>query len=391
MSRKGLKRLVIILISILFVGCGNNPTWINEHEVNYEQQIAISKIDIISAFNRFDASLNNGAGYCYYDNLNGSLAWGESYIMASYLAMYRGTGDIEYLRKFIWHAENVLSRRDDKIGYYDYRGISGPTWLSTVFTNGYKYAFVVHSGMITYPLADFAQMIKRDSTFWRYKSYSNKAFIDVADEFMQRVSETIEAHNSQWDDNVGAYRFNNDALFYEHHGKILPFNQQNAMGRTLLLMYMATNKDIYLYKTIKLAKYFRNQLALIGNNSYIWTYWTPNSNIEDISHGAIDVDFAYLCYENGIMFNNTDMEHFVSTFKNNIYKAPFVLSERVDGTGEDNKYLYQSGRWLEISRFDRDIYKIISDIFSDKILHQSTESDASIFLGVANIVYYYDH
>ena len=55
-----------------------------------------------------------------------------------------------------------MKKGDDNQGRVDYRGISDATWIAAnpdYTIGGEPYAFVVHSGMITYPMADFAQLI----------------------------------------------------------------------------------------------------------------------------------------------------------------------------------------------------------------------------------------
>ncbi len=340
-----------------------------------------------TAFDRFNDLLNNGNGYANYDNLNGSLAWGESYIMMSYMAMYRATNDIEYLKKLIAHTENIINQRDDYQGRLDYRGISGPTWASTKYSkNNEPYAWVVHSGMITYPMADFSQLIINNPDLQGHYSYSGKMFLDVAHWLNNKIAETIASHDDQWDDTELVYRFRNTSVIH-YPNIVLPFNQQAAMGRTLLMMYLSTGRSDYLYKTVNIAIHFHNNLVLNSdNNSYIWNYFNHTNITEDISHAAIEVDFSILCYQHDLLFNKTDMERFASTFKNNIYIEPLKITDKVDGSGETNSHINQTGRWLNISSFDRDIYHVVADIFMDKAIYQSTkELSASSFLAIANL------
>ncbi len=61
-------------------------------------------------------------------NLGGSLAWGESRALQSYLTMYEATNDVSYINKLIEASQPVLSARDDRRGQVDYRGLSLPAW-----------------------------------------------------------------------------------------------------------------------------------------------------------------------------------------------------------------------------------------------------------------------
>lgn len=93
-----------------------------------------------STFDRWDISLNNGLGLSTLNNFQVQLTWGESYIMMSYLSMYRGTGDIDYLKRFIKHAEIVIAQRDDKKQRPDFRNQIRPTWLTKDNEDGKPYA-----------------------------------------------------------------------------------------------------------------------------------------------------------------------------------------------------------------------------------------------------------
>ena len=76
-------------------------------------------------FDGADQGLNGGNGYKSANNDNGTLAWGEAYILMAYGAMFRATGEGRYLVKLADHALAVLDRRDAALGREDYAGRSG--------------------------------------------------------------------------------------------------------------------------------------------------------------------------------------------------------------------------------------------------------------------------
>lgn len=359
-----------------------------------------------TAFNRFDQGLNNGMGYSNYNNLNATLAWGESYIMMSYLTMYETTQDVFYLKRLVRHIDNVLQQRDDNAGKVDYRGISDATWISTTYTSGNPYAWLVHDGMLTYPIADFAQTVINNSALHSLVAdtggsfYASTDFITIAYDLLVQVDSTIDAHEDQWvnnafGNNTGAYRFRWDALaqtFLGFPGDNLPLNQQNALGRTLVAMYEATGSAAYLDKATRLANTFKNDLVYqSATQSYVWSYWGyQGSTNEDISHAAINADFALQCYDAGIVFSLADMQRFAATFTNNIYVEPLLVNDWVDGAGGTNLYWAQSGRWVAFSRFDQEVYHIVSDLFLDAAINNTTVS-GSWFPGIANLHRYRDH
>ncbi|MFH1754314.1 MAG: VCBS repeat-containing protein, partial [Candidatus Latescibacterota bacterium] len=347
------------------------------------------------AFDRLDNSFNNGLGYT--ENVQ-AYFWMESKVLMSYVAMYHATGDADYLKRLARHARIIISKRDDFLGRQDYAGQLRAAWASQA--EGYNtltqpYAFVVHSGLITYPLADFVQLVRNDSNLRGEMTYSGESFGSFADWLGARVSETIAAHEDQYDMVENVYKIRSDV---EDFGlkpdgmpasAIVPYNQQSAMGRTLLMMYKATGHPDYLYKVIELARFFKDGLQLVGD-TYVWEWGGDFTGIEDISHGALSVDFAHLCWQNGIVFNDLDMLRFAATFLENIYLEPLSFSERVSSLiGEVNKYIYHTPRWLHLSDFNPDIYHIVEDFYFERALVPNWPGqDAAYFLGYANLARY---
>lgn len=63
-------------------------------------------------------------------NLNGDIAWRDSYEMDAYLLMYQATGDANYMDYFIELADMVVTARADKAGMPDWRGWLRRGWLT---------------------------------------------------------------------------------------------------------------------------------------------------------------------------------------------------------------------------------------------------------------------
>jgi hypothetical protein len=61
-------------------------------------------------------------------NEAGGLAWGQSYVLASFLRMYDSYRDTHYLDRFVHNADLVLANRDSERGVTDYAGRSRPAW-----------------------------------------------------------------------------------------------------------------------------------------------------------------------------------------------------------------------------------------------------------------------
>lgn len=285
----------------------------------------------------------------------GELAWGESYRMMSYAAMYEATRDPKYLDRLALHFEAVLSVRDDRDGAEDViRGRVLPAWGSTRYSKGKRTCWIVHAGMITYPGAAFARLV-REQRGLRAR-YGPKA-----DEYLSAIEETVRAFDEEWRDGPGD---GEGYYFGRALGRYLPLNQQNALGRTLVQLHGATRKPVYLEKATKLARFFKRRLTARDNGAYDWAYWPPldakgPSSGEDISHAAINADFACLAHENGIVFTDEDMRHFADTFTKSISRGDNRFANTVSGAGDSGRYAGSVGRWLALAKYEPAVHDIV--------------------------------
>ncbi len=347
------KRILFALICLVFFPWGNNA----------------HSSTIKDAFDQIDASFNGGLGYSQYNNINATLAWGESYVMMGYMSMYHATGHPHYLQKLYQHALNVIAERDDNAGRVDYRGISDATWVCEKYSDNQEpYAWVVHSGMITYPMADFCDVIFSTPSLHNFPTLNGQTMLAAAQWLSGEVQMTIAAHDDQWDTTLGIYRARNAPFLGWISNKDLPHNQYAAMGRTLLKMYSVTGDPQYLNKSIHMALYFNADLTLGGNGAYTWHYH-PQKGPEDLSHGAIETDFAQLAADAGVFFTATDVTAMAHTFKRNLYGDPLEFADRVDGTNGPNTYIGSTGRWLGVGENNRDNYHIILDYYFERIVY----------------------
>jgi len=335
-----------------------------------------------------NASINGGDGYKTADNTQATLAWGESYILMSYMAMWRGTGDRMYLDRLADHADHVLLGRDDLAGVTEYNGLSSPCWRNAKYQPANElYCYVVHSGMLTWPMIDFAAVVYDAPALWDLPTWDGTTYKDKADLYVQRVEETVAFHAFQWSDGPGAgeghYVFDPGATFLAYAGQEMPLNQQNALGRTLVTLHLVTGNPAYLDKASRLATRFKNQLTLQGG-AYLWNYWggTYAAPGEDISHAAINVDFARLCAESGIVFDGVDLVRFGGTFFTKVYKDSATLADNVGGTGSVNgsSYKPQTGRWLNLSPYDPPVYAIVRNVYDG---YATATGSGSVVLGFA--------
>ncbi|RLB02350.1 MAG: hypothetical protein DRG59_12800, partial [Deltaproteobacteria bacterium] len=284
----------------------------------------------LEAFEAIDQRINGGHGYANHLDTLGYLSWRQSRIFESYLNIYEATQDLSWLEKFVQQADLILSHRDDHLWG------GAPAWSSLKYLKtGWNKPepLLVNNAMIIYPLARFDALVLNKVTL--------SAFHNVALWYMSNVSETVD-YFQQWyivDEEAGYYLIQ-DAEFVNHPGINAPFNWNAAMGRVLLALYDATGRVAYLKQARALAQTLKAGLNVMDNDSYCWHYWFGEGyerykSTEDVSHGALDVQFALACHEHGIVFDAQDIHRFANTLKKNVWDGQEFTSS-VWGTGKIN-------------------------------------------------------
>ena len=310
-------------------------------------------------------NVNGGDWYRDYDNESANLAWGESYVMISLASMFRATGDPEYLDRLAWHVDGVLAQRDDARGVTDYRGVSGACWRNTSYqSGGQAYCYAVHSGMITQPMVEFARLV-RDSGLGDEVTYDGLTLAEKADAYTTAAEETVAFHDREWNTR-GYYIFPSDATFLSSPGHEVPLNQENALGATLIILADLTGDSTYADKAADLAQNFADQISLGTDGSALWNYsgGTYSAYGEDISHAAINVDFAIEAEASGIVFDQSDLDAFAATFVNRVYVDDATFSDHVGGGATNgSSYLAQTGRWLRLTPTRTTVYTAVRQLY----------------------------
>lgn len=341
-------------------------------------------------FDELDDRVNKGKGYSEYLNTGGFptgalLAWSESYLMQSYVTMYRATGDVKYLNKLHNHIESVLANRDDKTGQRDYKNELVPNWGTDRYTQkGEWLHFAAHTGMITFPIIEFVHMIRELGI--------EKDFV-MSDIILQQVKQSIEYHNKEWKNNYYVYPED----FYDKENMPLPLSQQAAIARSLLFLYELTGEEKYLNKVSLIAELIKDSLQDNGSGGYIVGTFsgkiTNKNKVVDISHATTVIHFAYLAYCNDIIFNKQDMERFTKTIQDLAEANNNHFPKYLDGTGNFD-YEVTAGQYAFLAEFNEDIYDSITDLLFDELEIASTakymQEDwwGTVMLGLSRIVSY---
>ncbi len=301
----------------------------------------------VDAAHNFEMYLSNVDNY----------PWGESYFEMGFISMYEGTKDTAYLDSFVNHFDVVLSNRADKLGIVDeIRGYIMPAWITnSVGSGGLDYCWGVHAGMITHPAARFAYLVKSTPNL-------QPQYLTKAREYETAIRETVDAFDVDVRMGPGA----DESYYIAQDGtSVVAYNKQNSLGRTFVDLWLSTGEAKYLDKATRLANFFKNDLTLVGNR-YVWNYRPIGSGVEDISHAAINVDFAFQCYRAGIVFDETDMQRFAETLKHISLGAEQGFATYVDGSlgSSEYDYSYRTGAWSHLGYIDEDVRQIVFDWFN---------------------------
>lgn len=266
--------------------------------------------------------------------------------------------------------------------------------------------FAVHTGMITYPIASFARIVLRTPKLRADHRYRAKAV-----EYLAAAKAAAAVHDREWrqtDDGGGHLAWvKGTPLGYD--GTEMPTNQFLALGLTYAEIAAATGDPAYADRARRMARTFARELRTDEDDAYTWSYWpsfgltyrgfsaadgvsefTPSGGgarqIEDLSHGAIDAEFAALAFRHGLGFRGADMARFARTYSKNMattdpdgVPTTFV---RVDGTGglaTSGQYL-QAPRWMAVAQWDRVVFDHSRSIYEARAL---VPSQGSHIAGVA--------
>lgn len=268
------------------------------------------------------------------------------------------------------------------------------------------YHWPVHQGRITYPLITFARLVYEDPVLSGIPKYKERA-----DAYIQATIAVLDFLEDEWRENEsgeGWYVVSRGAPIWMD-GADEPHNHSLSVGRSVIQLAAVTKDEKWRIRAEKMARTIHNDLQLLPNGSYTWPYWwskgdayhgwSPSDDVssntpalrprptpEDVSHGSIEVEFAHLAFENGIVFTETDMERLARTFMENILiprsDGSMTLARFVDGSGTPSFYDDTvAARYLVLGAWDPGIYDAVLRIYSTKGLR----AYAGDLLGVARL------
>lgn len=275
----------------------------------------------------------------------GEIAWGESYQLAALVEMLDATRDPKYAALAVKLSDWIAKSRDDRQNLRDeFRDKVVTAWSSTNYSQGKRYAWAVHTGMIAAPMARFAAVVRGEPAL-------SASWGKDADRLLKLAEEAVAVHDDDCREGPGA---DEGYLHCRYLKKHLPLNMQNALARAWLAIDDATKTPKHRERVTRLAQFLKHRLRPMDDGSYVWAYWPPlegaADSFEDISHAAINVDFMVLCFEHGIVFTRDDLARVEKTLLQRVLVADDRISDTVGSGSKFNKYRAAVLRWGRLGR-----------------------------------------
>ncbi len=311
----------------------------------------------------------------------GSYAWGWQYHARGCLIMFNVTGE----RKWLDWALNIT---DLFLEYSDVNGDGVPAWGNYNETWGndrYEFReYTVWDGVIGLPMIEAAKVIKGSPDL-----HSNASLAAKADAYVALIERIVQRHHGAWT------QVSSDQGYYwddpnQDVGPIV--NRFTALGRVELILADVTGNRTYLDRPRQMASYMiANMRHNEAGDLYTWEYWFGQGGSEDISHGAIELEFLIMASERGLL-DPVHLRRLANTYLKRIWQVPLVLDGkhilafRVDGSDHpDYDYARISRGWILLAPYNPSVYEFQRTALG--VLHEKSgiyPSSVSL-LGLAQI------
>jgi hypothetical protein len=366
---------VLVMSAVLMWGCG---AFVSEVAARGGGQAGAALSQIVAKFDALDAASVDVEKWKAYTNEDGSLAWGTSYLLEAYLDMYEATRNRGYLDKFMILADALTKRTDIQRDLADYKGRKRVGWGAVKYSKaGERVVWLAHSGMITYPLARFVMIANRSPAL--------SGLADMTRRLRDLTEAALHEFDRQWrydsSSGSGYYVFEDSDPIKVSAGPEtpVPFNQQLAAGGAFIVLWKLTGNSGYQQKAEGLARHFKGHLRMDSTGGYEWDYWYGKGlaryrSLEDISHGAIDVDFAVRAAQESLVLSRDDIVRFVLAF--------FRYTNSSEGNVEQARDA--AGRWLELAGLDCRVYHRVFP----HLMAKDGSQHSQVLLGVAKLAKY---
>ena len=320
---------------------------------------------LLALYQRLDQATHGGQGYAQFDSWDklhtGCVpCWAQSRVLDSYLEVYSATRDPRWLSKFAAQAEVLLGKTDRRLGRRDWRGVSGPVWSTIHYTQGKPHVWVAHTGLICTPLLEFARLV-RDKNLAR--------FAPRAESFLAAAREAVAFHDDQYGrrDGLAGYWERPDAPC-PPAGQYLPWNQQAAMGRALLLLWRLTGREDCRKRAGEIAASLKSRMTFSEDRRRCrWPYWSRNppakERPDDLNHATLVMRFMLEAFQADLVFSRGDLQCLANTLLHDLLRPGGEVAGRLDGTTTCPQPA-AALLWLPLGRIDPRVYQRLQAVYA---------------------------
>lgn len=323
----------------------NPPTLPEYANVPRYDQLYMQPAELDEAIKKIDAT--NG----------GPLAWGVSYRMQSLNQMFRVTGDVKYLTTNFRFTRAILANRDDRKQIKTYNGEVLPAWSAGGYSGRGRSVFLVHTGMILYPMLDAAKLARSTSL--------EKDFAAL----VPAMIESLHAHDREWRDGPGKdgghFIGVNEEPTMDGHPQ--PFNRLSAIGRAMWVASELMDDKELRRRCIATGWYIKHRLPIAADDgAYYWKYrldddptTQPTTRLkmgagEDSSHAGLSITFPIMLARNGEAFTADDIKRFAKTYENGAARlgGGIILGDVCGNPKSKIDRIGSPAKWLDLAQFD---------------------------------------
>ncbi len=279
-------------------------------------------------------------------------AWGMHYLARACLDMYQATGNRSWFNK-------SLSITDYLVLYSDVNADGIPSWGSYNETWGlprweFK-EYTVWDAVNCLPIIESVMLVRSEPDL-----SCDPELVAKADAYLELVRRVVERHHPFWTDVA-----DNQGYYWDDPSEdVGPYvNSFTSLGTVELLLYGLTANETYLDRPRRMVNYLISSMRHDEvANLYTWDYYIGSPPAEDLSHGAIDLEFLITASKMKIL----DEEHILrlcNTYLERIWNVPslphegFPLAMRVDGSGSED-YTRLSRGWVQLAEYVPEILEM---------------------------------
>lgn len=303
------------------------------------------------------------------DNSEWKLAWGGSYRMMTFNEMAEATRDEKYLEASERLILEVLSKRDDQTGTALHTGEILPIWSSTRKSPYGRCVHSVHTGMITYPMLQYAWLAREFPEYYQRHRGTIEKIVRMTDE-------SLAVHDTQWRDgpmdDEGHYMWRHPHTDGKLH--VRPYNWQSAMGRSHWMLHKL-GVEGHGERAVRIAWFAKRRMAVTSTGAYDWAYTLPFEPMvadatmadysEDTNHAALSASFPILMGHDGVVFGAEDMVRFGKTVTEEFGRyGDGVICSNLRCQKESGPHGTAAlTRWMRTTAYWPEVYPVIRDFY----------------------------